>query len=219
MNREQRKQWILEHQDVFLEFGRQEALDSYNHLQDLYEKYTGKKYDKEEALKNGITTVEDAYAKNLAEGQDINFHLNNKKLINSKESKCEEEINGIDLSEYLKEIRYDHYKEHMMFLFIRRGKIVDKVIINGISNVIRITPYMKRKMIKRAKELKANLYQVHNHPSTFTAYSSDVDEETRKIMNDTLKTEGIKLLDWGVVTEWDYYSYKQKGFTPTSRQK
>lgn len=215
MNRKQRKQWILEHQDVFLELGKQMALDTYEHLKGVYKEYTGKEYNKDEAFKNDITTVEKAYKEQSSIFQDINFYLNDSELIDSKESACKEEINGINLSEVLKEIRHDHYKEHSIYLFIKNKNVLDKITINdGNATHVKISSKTRNRIIKKAQKLNADIYHVHNHPSSFVAYPSDTDEETRKIMSEDLESEGIKLLDWAVVTEWDYYSYKQKGFVP-----
>lgn len=215
---EDRKKWILDHQDLFIgKAAEATANDSLRKYKRVFEETTKMKYTPENEMKyreeHNITTrtFEEAYQTLLASQRNINTHLNDKVIVYSEESDCKEEVGGVDISDYLKEIRFNHEREILMFLFIKDGKVIDKYLIDGIdSTQIKISPKNYADILNKARELEAGVFDVHNHPRRFSARPSENDFKSIIKIRMLFEKYEVNLLDWGVVTEWDYYSNKQK---------
>lgn len=127
-------------------------------------------------------------------------------------SECDEIIASepqINLKPILEEIRNDLHKEHLIYLFIKNGTIIKKFKFNGGKRGV-APDIDELKIIEEAKDLKASIYFVHNHPLTSRAMPSEKDLMRFKAFSVTCNKEKVEIADIGVVSALDYYSYKQK---------
>lgn len=132
------------------------------------------------------------------------------KQIYKNRSVCHKEtVNGLDLRPYLEKIRR-RKKEYELVLFIKNKRVVKELLLTSNNySFVNVYKYMP-KVISEAKKRKAQLYIVHNHPLVISAAPSLQDIKSFIVSTKKYKKEGIKILDFGVVTFDDYYSYKQQ---------
>lgn len=222
MAREERKKWILEHPDVFINQGifiAEETRDNY--IKEV-EKISGKKYNEGDLdwMKKedpNFSTPEDWYQRVLNERANIEYYLNNNELLNFKEFRCDEKVSEIILTELLETIRFDHKKENGIVLYIKKGKVIEKDFFKGGINTVDIPSEV---ITEKAKKLKSSVYVVHNHPCNFSARPTKNDILLSSVkLKTALKEANVELLDWGVVTEWDYFSAKQMDAMEVSPEK
>lgn len=221
MTVEDRKKWILDHESDFFELGKESSDNWYKHAIKLWEDGTGLVYTPEEfdrwnetdGEEGKIETIEQTHQRFLNERANINSYLDineNRNLLTDKQFFSKEKVNSVDISKELDEIRYNHKTEKAMYLFIKDGTIVDKYFVNGNrTSVMALSREIVLFLINNASTLDADIYHVHNHPNSFSAMPSDDDKRIGQSLKKILGTFGIELLDWGVVTEWDYYSNNQ----------
>lgn len=218
---EERKKWILEHPQNYIEYRKCEIdAQREKEIKD-WEEQIGLKYspELEEELysryfekdrRKKIISIEERYQKRLSHLENINGFLNNEKLLNEKEQNCDEKVDGIDISKYLDLIRYNHEKELDLYLFIKDSEIIDKYFVEGDIRHVNTNKEHRKAIYTLARKYEADIYNVHNHPLSFVAFPSILDFKARSIFSNEAKINGFNCIDWGVVTEWDYYSNKQK---------
>lgn len=141
-------------------------------------------------------------------------------------SNCEEKLGKVDLSSVLKSIRHNDY-ETAVCLYIKDNKILDRDDERGAVFSCGFPKEKTKKIMEKAKKLGADIYFLHNHPFSLGAQMSgsieqlkDFDEIKKMKKGDyselgrltqISKKYGIKILDFAVVTEYDYLSLNQKG--------
>ena len=114
-------------------------------------------------------------------------------------------VDGVDISKKLSMIRYCNC-EISMILAIGKNSILDYAVAEGDA-VFTCAPMGKEieTLINKYKDdPDVLLYEVHNHPYLVSAKPSELD--VKHCQSDTTKWN---LVDWGVVTEYDYYSHNQ----------
>lgn len=201
----------LEEDEEYIKNG-EELDEEYIKARDKWIEETRKYYDvAEKHYKEKITIDTTRRAVEIGKKQSVNY------------SDCKEEIDGVDLKPYLELIRKQPV-EHRMFLSIKDHKVIEQKIFKGTQASVNSDPKEMEDFLKRVKQNGAGFYEVHNHPFTIAAipssYKIGEDLEGNTIIGGDMKTtqnmigycnqEGINFLDDGVVTEFDYYSYKQK---------
>lgn len=199
MTLEERKNWLEKNRNEILEHQRKVDEDSfYNMLKDTDEKQRWTNHFGHEP------TIEDWYTL-----METNTILENT-FLNKPLSECSEKINEIDLKETLAKIRKQEI-EHLIVLLIKDGEIVKEYEYQGRPGSVPIKDEQFKEMAKEAKRLNANIYDVHNHPFRIVANASHGDKNViDKRFRPICEKYGVKILDWGVVTECDYYSAKEK---------
>lgn len=217
---EEKKKWVLDHQDIYTsKYAEDIANRNYNDLIKLFEKKTHLKYTPETYKKwqesigfNGIP-FEEIKEQYLKRDRDINNHLT-ESFLRAEESNHEEIIDGVSITETLKEIRYDHEAENGLFLFIKDGKLLDQYLIKGNNTtLIDISHQNYADIVNKANELGAGIFDVHNHPIWFAARPSENDIKAANYKKKMFEHFGAKDIGWGVVTEWDFYAVEYKKTT------
>lgn len=219
MNYEERKKWILEHKDDFIYFATECENNNYNDYLKNYKEKEGKDYDPiedrkfydevEKIIGEKCDTSYERHLKILEDWKDVTKFLNDDDLMLREESTCKEILGDIDLKDYLNLIRHDQRIENDLFLYIKNGKVIDKDVFAGEYGYIEFGK-TEDDVVNKAVRLNADVYNVHNHPTDFAAYPSVGDKKCAEHLNKRLIKQGLKLLDWGVVTMCDYYSDKEK---------
>ena len=156
------------------------------------------------------------------------------KLIMEREGleKCyqhKESFNDVDISEYLEKIKCEE-KECILLLAIFNNKVEDYFLIHSQEkNCINVNYYFEQKdnQGRTAIDFVANWYckgaqicNYHNHPLRFAAIPSDYDIKNINDRKNFLWCEcvgrygknypqGFTFDDWGVVTSFDFFSYKK----------
>lgn len=208
MSIEEKKQWIKDNFEKISKIYLETEAHNYECVEE-YVKIGLELGGEEVGFLDFIKEHEDTM-KNYA---NINYFLSSDSpLLKDECSNCKEEVCGINISDSLKLIRNDEEKENSLFLYINDGKILDRDIFtsNQSYTVNFIDKYDS--VLEKAINLKADLYNVHNHPLSIDAKPSEGDLryfKGRVVRN--ANDKGIKYLDFGVVTAFDYYSHKQKG--------
>ena len=205
MNINERKRWLENNKEDILKFSRLSI---------------------EEFVANQNLAGVDLIDKNNIENEIIKGYESRMNNYKREQSNCKEEICGIDLKPYLNKIKYIKDHEEMMFLLIKDNEVKKEIICKG--GVSRCgSDEETEEVAKIANELKADIYVVHNHPLSVYAYPSgklvkyrDTYIESNdygqlhKYMPEIFNKYGVKMIDFAVVTEVDYYSLTQKGFEP-----
>ena len=130
-----------------------------------------------------------------------------KHYVKPKNCQHKEVVDGIDLSPYISKIR-NRKKEYEVVLFIRNHKVIKEQIITTQKYGSVAGKGWLKEIPEEAKRLKADLYSLHNHPYSISAYPSFLDVKSAVKRESDLKKYGVKLLDMGVCTFDDYFSYK-----------
>lgn len=221
MTVDDRKKWILDHKSDYLEYGKESADKWYNRIVKVWEdgtslKYSPEEFDKWNSLEGEdkkVKTIEERYQERLKKRATIEHYLNvdeSPGLLKDEQFFNKEVVDGIDVSKELDAIRYNHTNEVSIYLFIKDNVIVDKYFVNGKRTTVNLATNMEiLNIVNNAHRLEASVYHVHNHPNNFSAIPSEGDKKANDTLAKALNIFGSELLDWGVVTEWDYYSYKQ----------
>lgn len=192
-NRETYKNWLLENKDEIIKSQVEYVTHFYNTTlkKDFLKKHP--EVSLEYVLESG-----DAYNFDYAS----HFY--------GKAKNCKEKVGNIELKDYLDLIRDEPF-ENIIYLFIKNGEVIDKKQFKGLRCEIPFIKGRDEEIISHAKELGADIYVIHNHPFEYYANPSKPDFHSGKELKRECKKNGIDLLDWGVVSNNDYYSYKQKG--------
>ena len=194
MNINERKRWLENNKEDILKFSRL-SIEEFVANQNLA----------------GVNLID----KNNIENEIIKGYESRMSNYEREQSNCKEEVCGIDLK-----------PEEMMFLLIKDNEVKKEIICKG--GVSRCgSDEETEEVAKIARELKADIYVVHNHPLSVYAYPSgklvkyrDTYIESNdygqlhKYMPEIFNKYGVKMIDFAVVTEVDYYSLTQKGFEP-----
>lgn len=195
MNKEERKNWIEERKDRIIAI-------NYKQGKEMFEKL----HKNNPELFSDL----DSFYKDVWHPEKYEDKFN----LEDELSKCEKIVCDIDLTPYTESIVHNDY-ETMIFLYIKNNKVIDEQRFVGESYNVLLIEKDYEKICKKAKELNADIYCVHNHPLTIAAIPSGKEGESGDY-NEALKLEkvcdryNVKLLDWGVATECDYFSYNQK---------
>lgn len=123
-----------------------------------------------------------------------------------------EEVNGINIHEYLEAIRYNDY-ESAVFLAIKDGNIVDSITVTGGPCQLNVQLYSPETIEFAKKHSDCKLFTVHNHPRAIAAVANGNDYNAILDIQEDWNKEfpAPEIIDWGVVTQCDYYSFKQCG--------
>lgn len=159
--------------------------------------------------------------------KDLQYETNSlyksikKIILHEKMFGHKEEVSGIDLKPYLNKIRYND-RESMMCLIIKDGKVLEEVTEQGLVSNCDWNNKTTLKAIKKAQKLKAGIYSVHNHPLQVSAKPSGYVKEDKKMICDTkywrdtlpkfAKKYHVEILDFAVVSVFDYFSLEQSGW-------
>lgn len=195
MNIEERKKWIEERKDRIIAI-------NYKQGKEMFEKLH--KNDSE------LFPDLDSFYKDVWQPEKYEDKFN----LEDELSNCEKKVCGVDLTPYIESIIHNDF-ETMIFLYIKNNKAIDEQRFVGKSYNVLLTEEDYEKICNKAKELNTDIYCVHNHPLTIAAIPSGKEEKYGDY-NEALKLEkvcdkyNVKLLDWGVATECDYYSHNQK---------
>lgn len=215
MSYEDRKKWILDHKDEYIKSSLASLEPMKEKIIKVWEREIGKKYTLELEKKwieingNVYKTIDERMKELQDKNKDINYHLN-KKIMYDQENECKEEIDGISLKSVLNNIRYNHDKEIGVFLFINKEKIVDRYICDGDAMQVYVSNQDLANVLNKARELETGVCFLHNHPRCFAANPSKKDLKVFKHYKEMFNKFAVELIDCGIVTEWDYYSAKEK---------
>jgi len=125
---------------------------------------------------------------------------------------CEKVINNSeDIAKHYMEKLKDKKKEYFIAVFLdSKNKVIkDEVISIGTLNVSIVHP---RELFKEAIKNSANsLILVHNHPSG-DILPSDTDLHITKELENVGKMLQLNLLDHIIVSDKEYYSFKDKNW-------
>jgi DNA repair protein RadC len=115
-----------------------------------------------------------------------------------------EVVQGINISQYLDKIRYDFKKENFLVLYIKNKKIIDEdIFTDNKKSMVNISEYILT-IIEKAKQLEADVFDIHNHTFLFSASESKADQDAWKKIEKLAKEEGINVIGHSVVTREDY---------------
>lgn len=135
------------------------------------------------------------------------------KLMNSynqKSEECIEQVKNINISNNLEEIRHDIEKENAIVLFIKNNEVVDAIHYTE-NKMCRVDlRNIEQEIINKSKVLNADICMVHNHPLMFAATPSKSDLLSYAKWKKELASENITLIDYGIVTKDDYWSYENE---------
>ena len=125
--------------------------------------------------------------------------------------------NAKDALPYLENIRGEE-QEHFKVIFLNGNHKVTgaKVITKGLLNSCSVHP---REVFKEAIiRGSASIVIAHNHPSGNTQ-PIHADREITQKLSEAGEIIGIQVLDHIIVTEEDYYSFKEQGSFPEETRK
>lgn len=123
---------------------------------------------------------------------------------------CNEIVDTIFLKETLDSIRYNEY-ESQIFLLINNKKIIKTYLITGKEQQVAVREDVLKTILNEAIEQKCDIYNVHNHPWHLVANPSEADIIAKDKYKELAKENDIMLIDFAIVTQFDYYSAKEKG--------
>ena len=113
-------------------------------------------------------------------------------------------MQGINISQYLDKIRYDFKKENFLVLYIKNKEIVgEDIFTDNKKSIVNISVYIPA-IIKKAKQLEADVLDIHNHTFMFSATESKSDQKAWEKIEELAKKEGINVIGHSVVTREDY---------------
>lgn len=119
--------------------------------------------------------------------------------------KHKESVDGINIDKYLNIIRDEKY-EYLMILFIKDNIVGEMLLVKGTNQICCVNEEERNLIINTAKRDNYSLYIVHNHPyEFFNASPSGGDLE---YINNRF-SKFVNVVDWGVVTKYDYFSWNQ----------
>lgn len=189
--------------------------DEYDPLEEVKRKFNHNKNNRDETKYGSpYLTPEDLLYEDLMRTRNFDFSSMIHKTSNSKEV-----IGKINLKPYLNKIRTKDYETNIVLL-IRNNKVLKEYYFTGNSQRIKINLDERKRIVKEASELKASIYEVHNHPMSIAAYPSCAFLGKKKLVRADIGARydigklcqryKVKYLDCGIVTEFDYYSSLQK---------
>ena len=133
----------------------------------------------------------------------INYRKTKKKLIRMTEPKV--------VVDFIKGVLPDNSREHGIALYLNGAHevICYSLISTGTANMALLAP---REVYQRAVSVGAIATVIaHNHPSG-NAEPSEEDRRTTTKIRDAGDLIGIRLLDHIIVSDSDFYSFKDKGY-------
>jgi DNA repair protein RadC len=187
-----------------------------------------RKMDSKEYFENNkeniLETAKFLRSKEPSRTVEEQFEILKQQYINCDGTKHEETINGYDISAWLDIIRHKKtenfviiavYKKQCQVIFEQTG---DQFSSQNID-MMNIDKQIVR-LITFECAMSIGIYVMHNHPYIYKALPSTADLETAAaILNElnnimTCTREhgincNVELLDFGIVTEYDYWSIKQ----------
>lgn len=145
--------------------------------------------------------------------------VNEQRYLEDEMSNCKEKVNEIDLLAVLNTIRFNDY-ETLIVLYVKDNEILDEQSYTGHEYNVPFGDDEYEEIAKNANELQCDIYVVHNHPLELVAEPSGLpnryidhlhgDYRQADNLRKVCDQHNVKLLDWGVVSECDYFSYEQK---------
>lgn len=172
-----------------------------------------------------LETAKFLCSKESSKDIDEQFEILKQQYINCDGTKHSETINGsCDIGSWLNTIRHEErenfviiavYNKKCKLIFKQTGDQFSSHNINMNDIDRQIVPLIT---IEGASDI--GIYVMHNHPYIYKASPSTADLETvvaiyNELNNIMTNTRGFKtncnleLLDFGIVTEYDYWSMKQ----------
>lgn len=214
MTLQERQKWLEEHDEQI----KNHCYRVVKETEDDAERHYKRKHGKSFKFKSSISEIT-KYADSI-------YQKSIDRILHEEMSNHKEEINGVDLKPYLDRIRFNHF-EIVMYLLIKDNtviseeKIIGKVSATGGKRVDR----KERNIFKKAKKMKASIYVVHNHPlctsvkpsggiNTFLGKECEMSDYYcwHSKLPRLSKIYRVKLLDYAVVSECDYFSLEQSGW-------
>lgn len=231
MNRQEQINWINSHKKQIKDMAIKRCLENYEDGKRISKMMADRdEYDPVDEIKKKIHlnkngAYESMYGHPYKTPEDILYEgllkankFDYKSMIHSTYD-CKETIGKLNLKPYLKRIRNNDY-ETLIYLLIKNNKVIREYSYAGNSQRVTAGKNEVRRIIKEARDLKASLYDVHNHPMCIAAIPSCAyDPKTKKPLADIgvryrngklCAKYGVKYLDSCVVTQFDYYSARQK---------
>lgn len=174
------------------------------------------------ARKNSLVIEKEKYA-------EIKVSLIMKFEGPKKKFNCNQIVDNIDISTYLDQIKCKD-KEHVLLLAIKDNVVQDHLIFQGDESCISAKAYFEsnnkgKNAIEFVNEWNgkgAKICNYHNHPLRIAAMPSTndidamtIDFKTKEEWNICANKyhvnfpTGFHYGDWGVVTEFDFFSYQQ----------
>lgn len=204
----EKKQWVKDHKKELIRWNRVSYSESVKQLRELEKEIVRltKEFNRKVEDKRRVKKIKKSEPIKYEELTEKDFL----KICKDKYAMSKESAGGVDLRPYLKKIRNHNEGERELVLLIKNGKVIYETI-KVHNNRSYFNPLIiHENFIKKAKKLKAAVYQAHNHPYSFAAKASSRDARTYKTMKKLYQNYGVELLDMGVVTMDDYLSLDQK---------
>lgn len=205
MNLEERKKWLENNKEIVDKWIEKSTVEE-NEIRNTFNNYV-KKINKNERImekRYGIkSTMPKLEIVPLVTEEKTRQNINKQtefEYINSPET-----IKGINISPYLKKIRNDYKKENLLVLYIKDNKIIDNdIFTDNKASRIDYKNYLPT-IIEKAKQLNAEVFDVHNHPINFSAKESRDDIEIyKRVLKKAYEDANINYLGEAVVTMDDY---------------
>ena len=166
------------------------------------------------ALKGFHKEMEEKYGKAYVQQRYNNYfefyyNIAMNQYLDENFSGHDETVNGVDLSKYLKDIR-NSVERMMRIMYIKDKQVVESLTMDIYPDRKRecINDKVKKEIQRRASENGCDIYYVQNN--TKKLFNAGTDYLAMGTIDNLFgEMEGAKLLDWGEVCAYDYFSYNQ----------
>ncbi len=203
MNLEEKKKWLEDNEELVDNWVKNYLAEESEILDNLNEE--ARKLNRiahEIAERSGEDPLPDI--KEISRSTEETVKQNIYKNISEEYINSPEVVQGINISQYLERIRYDFKKENFLVLYIKNKEIVDEdIFTDNKKSIVNISVYIPA-IIEKAKQLEADVFDIHNHTFMFSATESKADQNAWKKFEEFAKKEGVNVIGHAVVTREDY---------------
>lgn len=167
-----------------------------------------------ESNKDKFVSVSTEYAINSNKDVEECIEIFKNLFINEEPISDEEKIRNIEIKDLLSLIRNKDKEVFLFAYFDKNYNLVNVKEIEGEKTQIDLSTgfnlYNYIFLIQDAQLLNQYLYVCHNHPCRYKADFSDMDYKFIEELIRDCQALNAKLIDVGVVTEWDYCSLAKR---------
>ncbi len=203
MNLEEKKKWLEDNEELVDNWVKNYLAEESEILDKLNEEARNlNRIAHEIAERSGEDPLPDI--KEISKSTEETVKQNIYKNISEEYINSPEVVQGINISQYLDKIRYDFKKENFLVLYINNKEIVgEDIFTDNKKSIVNISEYIPT-IIEKAKQLEADVFDIHNHTFMFSATESKADQNAWKKFEEFAKKEGINVIGHAVVTREDY---------------
>lgn len=194
---------LEERRNVVLENEGQIILAAFNYANDVIN--GSKDFYKELEVKRGKSYVQQCYNNSF----EFFYNIGMNQYLDENYNGHDESVNGVYLRKYLDDIR-NSTESMMRIMYIKDKEVVESLTMDFYPNRKRkcFDDKVKKEIQNRAIENGCDIYYVQNNTEKF--FNAGPNYLAMATIDGLFgEMEGVKLLDWGEVSAYDYFSYNQ----------